>query len=73
MLNRNIFSNIIRRFETHGASPPKHIADQLRIRHQAMHAPIRDALDRNGVANHGLWPGQQQSYGKSTREGFAPK
>jgi hypothetical protein len=73
MLNRNTFNNTIRRFETHGASLPGHIADLSRIRRQAMQAPNRGALDRNGVADRGFWPGQQQSYGKRTREGFTPK
>jgi len=54
MLNRNTFNNTTRRFETHGASLPEHIADLPRIRRQAMQAPIRGALDRNGVADRGF-------------------
>jgi len=49
-----------RRFQTHGAWPPGHLANPARIRHSAMHAPNRGALDRNGSADRCLWQGQQQ-------------
>ncbi|MFY9139068.1 hypothetical protein [Zwartia sp.] len=39
---------MLRRFQAHRAWPPGHLANMARIRHQAMHAPNRGALDRNG-------------------------
>jgi hypothetical protein len=59
-LNRDRFCNMTRRFQTHGAWPPGHLANPARIRHSAMHAPNRGALDRNGSADRCLWQGQQQ-------------
>gem|GEM_PF-1190735 len=70
MLNRNKYSHTVRRFVTHGATPPGRIADLARIRHQAMHAPNRGALDRNGVADHSFWQGQQQSLRQERWEGL---
>jgi len=47
-LNRDKNRNMRRRFQAHRAWPPGHLANLARIRHQAMHAPNRGALDRNG-------------------------
>lgn len=58
-----------RRFQAHGAWPPGHIANPTRIRLQALHAPNRGALDRNGRADHNLWKGQQQKFKWQARIG----
>jgi hypothetical protein len=67
-LNRDRFCNMTRRFQTHGAWPPGHLANPARIRHSAMHAPNRGALDRNGSADRCLWQGQQQKLNGKERE-----
>ena len=51
-----------RRFQTHGAWPPGHLANPARIRHQALHAPNRGALDRNGREVHTLLAGATQKF-----------
>ncbi|NDY82784.1 hypothetical protein G3I67_06010 [Orrella sp. NBD-18] len=51
-----------RRFQTHGVWPLGHLANPARIRHQALHAPNRGALDRNGRDVHTLLAGATQKF-----------